>query len=384
MRVLHVIDGLGGSGGAENRMCEEVLELAGQTDPPQQMVVRLYERDFLQPRLEEAGVAVVALGLAGARGARNWPLAAWRLVQITRRFRPDVIHTSLFSANLAGQLAGIATRTPVVSTMTLTGDMRLHRMLQPGAASWRAGLLRWIAARVAKMAPVEYRAITHDVKDTSCVAMPFPPDRVFVIPRGLAPTRGTAPSDRSRFGLPDGVPLFVNVGRLTKQKGQTLLIEAFSRIRQDIPDAILAIAGERSDATHDVERAVTSHQLNGAVHLLGFRSDLDQLLASADIFLFSSLAEGLGTAVLEAVVAGLPVVTFDIPPVTEVVDGAPGVTIVPMEDAAALAAAAVNAWRTLQAGERTGDGRAWVYDRYELGVVGSRLRRELERVAGSA
>lgn len=377
MRILHVIDGLGGSGGAENRMVEEIVRFDPGTE---QMMVRLYERDFLQARLEGGGIPVAALGLRGRRGAYNWPLAVWRLRRVVADFNPDVLHTSLFASNLVGQLTGLTAHIPVVSTMTLTGDPELHRRFQPGASTRRAALMRRIAALVARREGVWYRAITRDVMTTNCRAMGFPEARVRVIPRGVDTTRSRATPDRRRFAIPDRVPLVVNVARQTAQKGHVLLLEAFRRVLEEEPEAHLAVAGEESDATPLITQAVEGLGLGSRVHLLGFRPDADVLMASGDVFVFSSLAEGFGTAVVEALAAHSPVVAFDIPPIREVVGGAPAVSLVPVGDVAELARQVVRTLRTRDAARIEQAGR-WVAERYDVQVIAGRLEEYLRLVA---
>jgi glycosyltransferase involved in cell wall biosynthesis len=380
VRILHVIDGLGGSGGAENRMVEEIVRFDPRTE---QMMVRLYERDFLEAQLELRGIPVAALGLRGRRGAYNWPLAARRLRRVVAGFRPDVLHTSLFVSNLVGQLTGLTARIPVVSTMTLTGDPELHRRFQPGASTRRAALMRRIAAWVARHEGVWYRAITRDAMTTNCRAMRLPEARVRVIPRGVDMKRSRTTPDRRRFSIPDRVPLLVNVARQTAQKGHVLLLEAFRQVLEEEPEAHLAMAGEESDATPGITRAVERLGLKSRVHLLGFRPDADTLMASGDAFVFSSLAEGFGTVVLEALAAGSPVVAFDIPPIREVVGAAPAVSLVPTGDVAELARQAVRTLRTRNAGQIEQAGR-WVAERYDVQVIASRMEEYLRWVASEA
>ena len=103
--MTHVVDSLAASGGAENRLVDEVIALAALGRGIEQRVVRLYERDDLDGRLTAAGIPVVPLGFAARHAGRTWPLAARRLRAVLREGRPDVVHTSLFSGNLVGQLA---------------------------------------------------------------------------------------------------------------------------------------------------------------------------------------------------------------------------------------------------------------------------------------
>src|SRR5690606_40160874 len=121
---------------------------------------------------------------------------------------------------------------------------------------------------------------------------------------GLAGGGGGA--GRGAFGLPDGVPLFANVARLVPEKAQHLLVEPFARVRAELPDARLAIAGAPGPAEGAVGAAVERTGTGDAVALLGHRSDARALVAAADVFAFSSLAEGLPGAGVEGLVLGAP------------------------------------------------------------------------------
>ncbi|MGD2061629.1 MAG: glycosyltransferase, partial [Acidimicrobiia bacterium] len=103
LRVLHVIDSLSGSGGAEHGLVREIRML-----PPEvaQHVVRLFAKDDLEGELVEGGIEVNALGLESSRAGWNWPLASWRLGTVVDDFAPDVIHSSLFASNMVAQLTG--------------------------------------------------------------------------------------------------------------------------------------------------------------------------------------------------------------------------------------------------------------------------------------
>ncbi|HVR32612.1 MAG TPA: glycosyltransferase, partial [Acidimicrobiia bacterium] len=198
MRVLHVINSLAGSGGAEQGLVREITHF----DPSVvSLVVRLFENDDLEARLTSRGIDVVWLGLRSSASAWSWPEAARRVRRLIRSFRPDIVHTSLFTGNLVGQLAAMGTGVPVLSTLTLTGDERLHRELQPGADTRRAAVLRHIAARIGRQSHIRYRAISEDAAETNCKSMGIDRARVTVITRGV-PMVSVEP-DRSRFGIPE-------------------------------------------------------------------------------------------------------------------------------------------------------------------------------------
>jgi glycosyltransferase involved in cell wall biosynthesis len=367
MDVIHVVDSLASSGGAENRLVDEIEALAARGGL-NQTVVRLYARDALQPRVEAAGVPTVALGFDARHAGRTWPLAARQLRRILRERRPAVVHTSLFSANLVGQVAARPLGIPVVSSFNRTGDLGLQRALQPGVAGWRGRTMQAVARTVARRGDVHYRAVSAYARDTNCALMRFPPERVTVVPRGIDFAALPGPADRATFGLPEGVPLVVNVARLVPEKGQHLLVDAFAIARRDLPEAVLAIVGAPGSAESQVRAAMDGHGLGDAVRLLGFRDDARALVAAADVFAFSSLSEGSPGAVLEALALGTPVAAFDIPPVRELTEGGRHARLVPLGDTDALGAAMVAAYRC----PRGAAAREWVR-RYDLAAVADQL-----------
>jgi glycosyltransferase involved in cell wall biosynthesis len=379
VRVLHVIDSLAPGGGAENRFVEELLRFSS---PEGHSVVHLFERDALAARLRQAGFPVRGLGMRAARGGRTFPWAAVRLARIIRAHRAEVVHTSLYHADLAGQLAGWATGVPVVSSFVRPGDVTLHGTRTGGkGASRKAAVLDGLCGWVARTSHARYRAVSQDAADTSVAALRLEPAVVRVIPRGVVLARADAEPDRARFGLPEGGPLVVNVGRHEPMKGQVHLVEAWAHLRRLVPDAHLAIAGEQGTMTPHIREAVRRLGLDDSVSILGLRPDVPVLLASADAFGFSSSAEGMPGGVLEAMVAGLPVAAFDIAPVREVTDGGRLARLVPQGDTAALGAAMAAA---LGDGRRPdGEAARWVREHFDSAAVGPRVEAYLAEVAGA-
>ncbi len=342
--------------------------------------MRLFEKDDLDRQLLDAGIVVIPLGFRARNASWNWIGAAWHLRSLIRTIRPNVVQTSLFTANLVGEIAGRLAGVPVVSTMTLTGDMALHTSLQPGAGSMRAWILRRIAAWTARHAADRFRALTEDARATNCASMRYPSERVEVIPRGVPTTGGetvAAPLD-----LPGGAgPVLVNVARHEAQKGHLFLIDAFQILRQTLPDAQLVIAGREGHATQAIRAHISDKDLGSHVHLMGSIEDVPALLARADIFVFSSLSEGLGTAVLEAMAAGVPVVAFDIPPVREITADGSVASLVPVGDVGTLADAMIETYGSDIAQMRALAAVQLVRREYTVDQVASRVLDLLQRVA---
>lgn len=131
--------------------------------------------------------------------------------------------------------------------------------------------------------------------------------------------------------LPHGAPVLVNVGALVDHKGQRYLIDAMALVQRRIPDAHLVIFGEGELRPH-LERQVRERHLDKHVQLPGFRADVMQLVKSADLFVMSSVTEGLGSTVLDAMAAGLAVVGTRAGGIPEaIVDGVTGVLVAPAD-----------------------------------------------------
>ena len=144
----------------------------------------------------------------------------------------------------------------------------------------------------------------------------------------------------AEYWLPHGVPVIVNVGALVGHKGQRHLIDAMPLVLREVPDAHLVIFGE-GELRPQLERQIKQLSLTKRVLLPGFREDVLSLMKSADLFVMSSVTEGLGSAVLDAMAMGQAVVGTTAGGIPEaVVPGETGELVEP-GDAKPLAAAIV-------------------------------------------
>jgi glycosyltransferase involved in cell wall biosynthesis len=183
---------------------------------------------------------------------------------------------------------------------------------------------------------------------------------------------------RSELGLPPTGPLLVNVGRQTAQKGQLSLLEAFSRIRNEV-DAHLVIVGREGEASPMLRRRIDESGLSEHVTLTGYTPDVHHYVANASVFVFTSLMEGLGTAVIEALAIGCPVVAYDIPPVREATDNGAHADLVDPGDQVSFAKAVM---AVLERGESDPRSRIWfVQERYGMESIARQVERRLEWVA---
>lgn len=379
-----MINSLSASGGAEQGLVREICRFDSSVA---QAVVRLYEANTLGSELQSAGIPNISLGLDPSNSGWNWPAGVVRLLGEIRRFRPDVVHTSLASSNLVGQLAAGFAGVPALSTFTLSGDPGLMRRYQPGAASSRAAVLRRIEGYSARRDHVWFRALTQDAKRTNSAASGIDESRVVVIPRGVPlPESDRSDPEPSALGLPTDSQIILNVGRQTAQKGHRHLVAAFARIRHDRAVPVhLVILGREGDASGALEAAITEFEVEDAVTIVPYTDRTYDYYRTADVFAFSSLMEGLGTAVLEAMACRLPVVAYDIPPVREIAGESIVANLVPVGDVTALAAAIGAVLDDpVSAEAMAGRAQSRVAAEYSVDGVARRLQDRLSSLAESA
>lgn len=295
----------------------------------------LHDRPGLQDEVAACGVALH--DLSGSGGRWGW---VQRISGLLDRRRPDLVHTSLYEADVCGRLASTRRRVPVVSTLTTErygashfDDDRLH-----GGKLRAAQVLDAVTAR----ATVRLHAVSHHVADQMARNLRYPRHRIDVIPRGrpAAFAEGTSPElrrvTRAALGLGDR-PTVLAVARQDRVKGLDRLLAALAQVRAvAAPDLVLLVAGRDGDDSPTLRRQVVGLGLEDAVRFLGHRTDVRALLAASDVFVLPSRREGLPGAVLEAMAAGTPIVANDLPQVREVVDPT-AARLVPCDDVQALA-----------------------------------------------
>jgi len=167
-------------------------------------------------------------------------------------------------------------------------------------------------------------------------AQGVPAERVHYLPNFVDDVSVIPPAPRASLGIPEGAPLILALGRLHAVKGFDTLIRAAALV----PEVFFAIAGEGPERA-SLERLIAALKLEARVKLLGWRDDAGALLNAADLFISSSRHEPLGNMVLEAFSASCPVLAARAEGPRELInDGADGI-LVPVDDPAALAAAAI-------------------------------------------
>lgn len=345
-RILYLIPGLG-TGGAERSLAELLPFVTEAGYEP--TVVCFYSRpEGVHDAVRAQGVDVRLLD-----GDGRFSRVA-RVRRIIREVRPGLIHTGLFEATMVGRMAAVGTRVPLLTSLVNTSYTPL-RSGDANISPWKHRAVQELDRWSGRWSTTHFHAITEAVKDAAVRDLSIPPDRITVVERGRDPARLGEPSPerraraRAELGLASDDVVLVNAGRQEYQKGQRYLLEAMPRIIDAHDRVVLLVAGRTGRATPDLERASADLVRRGYVQFLGHREDLPEVLAAADLFVFPSLFEGLGGAVIEAMALGLPIVGSDIPALGEVLDDGRNADLVPPASSAPLAEAIL---ALLQAPER--------------------------------
>lgn len=336
--VLHVIDSLR-TGGTERQLIQ-VLRHADRS-MFRHLVCLIRDPEATPGQALDSGVAVHSLGL---EKKSDLLLGVQRLRALIRELQPDIIHTRLYLSTIIGRIAGRLTGRPVLTTLVNRAYSPDWRAADPALRDWKVAVVRTLDAATASWT-LRYVAISDSVRRSAMEHLGIPAERISVIHRGIDAndfpnlSAEAISQIRRSLGWPDVNPLIVNVGRLVPQKGQQYLIEAMRDVVKALPRARLAIAGD-GRLRESLTRQIRSQGLEGSVQLLGERDDVPALLKAADLFVFPSISEGFGVALLEAMAAGVPCIASDIEAAREI-GGTNGVLLVQPRSAGALAQAIV-------------------------------------------
>jgi glycosyltransferase involved in cell wall biosynthesis len=323
IRVLHIVPLLG-PGGAERVAVHIVTGLDRQRYEP--FVVSLGGRleCDLDGLLEESGVEVRYLGKRPGFDHRTYK----KLHRALRDCNPDIVHTHLHVLRYA-----------LPSLRILSHASQLHTVHNLAEREIEAGM-RWIQRSafnhgVIPVAVAEEVALSlkrlYGIQCCRVISNGIPTDR-------YARPRIARMEWRAREGFEDNDVLFVCVARFAPQKNHALLLKAFAQGPASDPDAHLVLVGE-GVLWQQLEGQARSLGMAGQVHFLGLRTDIPNVLGAMDVFALSSEYEGNPLSVMEAMAAGLPVVTTAAGGVPDLLEHGRDGLIVPLGDVQGLSQA---------------------------------------------
>lgn len=332
MKVLHVIPGLGGGGGAERSLQALAPHLCNHIE----LHVAFFEqREHLRAGLEAAGVVSHPLYATSRRSRLE------SLDTVIRVIDPDLVHTTLLEADLVGRASAVRRRVPVVSSLV---NVSYERQQFEGDGFKRGArrMAIWAADVATARTVVAFHALTDHVANTMSRRLLIPRSRITVIPRGRGPAQlGERSSERrssarSVFSIGEA-PFVVAAARHERQKGLDVLLRAVPIILQKMPEARFAIGGRNGLETDSLLLLARELAIEHRIQFIGPRDDVAELMCAADVWCVPSRWEGLGGILVEAMALEVPVVASDIPPIREVAGPVPVFDLVTPGDPAALA-----------------------------------------------
>jgi glycosyltransferase involved in cell wall biosynthesis len=341
MRSVHIDTARSWRGG-QNQV---LLTVTGLAEIGHQPVLVAHEAGELRRRAREG------LRFIGFAPRSEFDIhAGWQLAKVFGDTQPEVVHAhdpmAVSLTAMALQMSnGLAHPPLVVASRRVDFHLKRHAF-----SKWKYKHVDVFIAASELIAAV--------LRDDGIA-----PDRIEVVHDGVnvrAIERHELVDAHAAFWLPAGSPLVGNVAALAPHKGQRHLVAAAAKVIRELPDVRFLIVGE-GELREALARQIKDLGLDRHVFLTGFRTDVLGLIKSFDLFAMSSVTEGLGSAILEAMALARPVVATRAGGIPEAVeDGVTGLLVAP-HDESGLAAAIVKLMRDRALRDRFGAaGRARV------------------------
>jgi len=317
MRILYIIDHLG-AGGTQKMLlilADELIKKGYQI-----IVISLGSKNLYSSLFENNGINVYYcnIDIVGSPtelktffitiyySLHNLINALYQIIKIIRKFKPHVIMTLLFGADLYGIIAGIICRKKVICAIRATNIwMRwwhkiICRLSYPFVDIFTTNATRTREYMHTSM-KLPYQKI---VNIFNCVK----------IDNSLQLTKKT----RNTFGISDSTYWIVSAGRLDAQKGFSTLITAAEIIIASNNSVVISIFGD-GILKNELKKQITALGLNKQIKLEGYYNKLNQVFAAADLFVLPSLFEGMPNVLLEAMSMKTPVIATNVDGVGDVI-----------------------------------------------------------------
>lgn len=300
MNILHT-ETLKKWGGQQNRV---LMECIGMSKRGHKMVIACHRGSILAQKAEEAGIKVYEVNMVKQAHLATIP----KLIKIIKDENVDIVCTHSSVDSWAGGIAAkIAGRKLV----------RFRHNLYPIGRNFLTQLIYSL--------PDRFISISKAVKNV-LIERGIDKEKIDVIHSSVDTDRFNPEIDdlRGELNIPLDKIVIGNTATFAGIKGQEFLLTAFNKIHRSFP-CLLLFAGRISDESKERYLSYVDRDLRDKVIFLGHRDDIPRVLKTIDIFVYPSVSEGLGTALLEAMAMERPVVVSDIPTFRDfIIDGING------------------------------------------------------------
>jgi glycosyltransferase involved in cell wall biosynthesis len=317
----------------------------------------------IAPWLKEfmAGQDVPCLSCACPRRFM-YPLALARLVRFLRAEKIDLIHVHLFDPSIVGLVAATLARTRfrVMTRHYSDYHTRVNKR-------WHVRLDQFCTSRCQRVIAVSEHTAEGMRTDEKA-----PADRLRVIHNGIDFARmklssAEAPEQIRREFLPNGGTLLLQVARLHPEKGHEFLFKALPNVIAQAGRPVRLLVAGAGQFESEYRRQVRELRLEDTVVFTGFRRDIADLIAAADVMVLPSVAEAFGLALTEAIYLGTPIVATRVGGIPEVVrDGIDGLLVPPASPEALSKAILRLIQEPLLRHSLAREGRAWISERFQF------------------
>jgi glycosyltransferase involved in cell wall biosynthesis len=325
IKILHIINSL--DIGGNERYLLQLLEHLPREGFHQEVCVPDRGKDAtrdLEHECHRLGIPVRVFRVLGNLDAS----ALLKLQQIILKGRYDVVHTHLIYSQLYGRMAAISAKTKCI----VSSEQNVYDFKRRPPFLW---IERWLGKRTQRVV-----ACSNKVRDHLIANVGLSPLKVVVVPNAVdtnlffpvKPGSSLYPKVedvRKELRLEPGDTVIGSVGHMSRQKGQRFLIDAIPRVLLRYPHAKFVFVGRGR-----LQRTLTDQArelgVEQAVRFAGIREDVPLVLNCFDLFVLPSLWEGFGTAIVEALACGVPVVASKVGGIPEIIeDGMNGILVPP-------------------------------------------------------
>ena len=304
-------------------------------------LLKAYNREWFHPifcclgpkeemgkEIERTGIEFIPLNKL--RYNRFSPGIVLELYRLMKKKQIHVVRTHRYRSNLYGRLAAFLAGVPVIIA-SVHDNYRTDKRLK-----------RIIMNRILSKITDKIVAVSEDVKKDILRYDSIDPSKIEVIPNGIDverfnPERNTT-DIRKEFSLEEDDIVIGFIGRIVPAKGLEYLLNALPYLKEEFKNIKLLIVGEGSLVEELKERAKKNNIFDNIL-FTGRRRDIPEILASINIFVMPSIAEGLPNALLEAMAMGKPIVTTEVGGIPEIVKNGFNGLLVPPRDTVSLSKA---------------------------------------------
>lgn len=293
--------------------------------------------DWLRDYMLSQGVTCFS---CDCRHRSQYPLGLLKLAKYLRQQRVDILHTHLFEPSVIGLLAGAlaGTQMRVVTRHYSDYHTRINK-------HWHVKLDQLCTRLSHRVIAVSQHTADHMLAEENAA-----PDKLQVVLNGIdfARVNRSASYDRAQLRsefVDDETPLLLIAARLHPEKGYEYLFQAMAQLKPMFAGKIKLLVAGAGPFREAYETQVCSLGCEDVVSFLGFRKDLPDLMAAADLFVLPSVAEAFGLVLAEALYLGTPVVSTTVGGIPEIVEDGVDGRLVPPANAKALVETIANLLR---------------------------------------